>query len=117
MPGRPLDKEIAVELDAAIGLGVDLDHPAVEPLGVELRVDRAVERIGEVNAAAVAAHLDHLRSAIERPSALGVFGTRYDAADPHLASQLRVERIADVILLEVPGAPARDIKISVVHRQ
>src|SRR5213075_496056 len=104
----PIDKEIAVELDATLRLGIDLDHPAVDALRVELRVDRAVERIREVDAAAVAAHLDHLGSAIERPGPLGVGSARHDAADPHLAGELRVEGIADVVLMEIAGPPARD---------
>src|SRR5215469_5076512 len=103
MAGRPVDKEIAVELDAAVGLGIDLDHPTVKALGVELRVDRAVERIGEVNAAAVAANLDHLRSAIEWRGAFGMRGARHDSADPHLAGQPWIERIADIVLLEIAG--------------
>src|SRR5215831_12535742 len=104
--GRPVDKKIAVELDAAVGLDLDLDHPTVEALGVKLRVDRAVERVSEVNTAAIAANLDHLRSAIERRGPFGMRGARHDAADPQLASQPRIERIADIILLEIAGAPA-----------
>src|SRR5215813_6690437 len=114
MAGRPVDEEIAVELDAALGLGINLDHPTVEALGIKLRVDRAVERIGEVNAAAVAANLDHLRSAIERRRAFGMRGARHDAADPQLAGQPRIERIANIILLEITGAPARHVKKLVV---
>jgi hypothetical protein len=49
--GRPVNKEISVELDAAFGLGVDLDHPAVEPLRIELRVDRAVQRVRKIDPA------------------------------------------------------------------
>src|SRR5215471_12103943 len=117
MAGRPVDTEIAVELDAAVGLGIDLDHPTVEAFGVELRVDRAVERVGEVNAAAVAANLDHLRSTIERCGAFGVRSARHDPADPQLAGQPRIERIADIVLLEITGAPARHVEKLVVDRE
>ena len=48
-------------------LRVDLDHPALDAVRIELVVDHAVERVREVDALAVAAHLDHLRPAVERP--------------------------------------------------
>src|SRR5262245_18796538 len=60
---RPGDKELRVEGNAARRIDVELDHPAVETALVELRVDRAVERIGEIDPLAVAADLDHLRPA------------------------------------------------------
>src|SRR6516225_1976284 len=47
---RPFDEELRVERDAALGLGVELHHPALESAFVELRVDRAVERVGEIDA-------------------------------------------------------------------
>src|SRR5437588_711512 len=68
----PGDEEFRVELEAAIGAGVELHHPAVESAFVELAVDRAIERIGEIDAPAVAADLDHLRPAGE----LAVLGAR-----------------------------------------
>ena len=40
--GRPLHEELGIEGDAAVRLRVEL-HPAVDAVGVELRVDRAVE--------------------------------------------------------------------------
>ena len=46
------------------GLGVELHHPAVEAVVIELRVDRAVERVGEIDALPVAADLHHLRAAV-----------------------------------------------------
>ena len=100
------------------GLRVELHHPAVDAVGIELRVDGAVERVGEIDAPAVAADLDHLRPAVERP----VLGARMrrprdDAADADLAGELRVERIGHVVLLQVAGAPAGDVEEAVVHRQ
>ena len=44
-------------------------------------------------------------------------GARDDAADPHLAGELGVERVGDVVLLQVAGAPAGDVEEPVVHRQ
>src|SRR5262249_57079686 len=86
-------------------------------VGVELRVNLPVERVREVDAAAGAADLDHLRSAAERPAAARMRRARNDAADAHLAGQLGVERIRYVVLLHVAGAPAGDIEKAIVHRQ
>src|SRR5690242_12631655 len=61
----PGHEEARIELDTAIDAGVELDHPAVEALWIELRIDGAVERISEIDAPPVAADLDHLRSAVQ----------------------------------------------------
>src|SRR3712207_7073597 len=42
---RPVEEEVRIQRDPAPGAGVDLRHPALDPLRIELRVDRAVERI------------------------------------------------------------------------
>src|SRR3954467_14797863 len=56
-----LDVEVRVDLQVAVA--VELDHPAVDALGVELAVPGGVQRVRQVDALAVAAHLDHLRPA------------------------------------------------------
>src|SRR3954449_3253344 len=56
-----LDVEVGVDLQVAVA--VELDHPAVDALRVELAVPARVERVRQVDALAVAAHLDHLRPA------------------------------------------------------
>src|SRR5215813_14007794 len=63
---RPLDEKFRIERDSAFRPGVELHHPAVDSLGIELRIDRAVERVGEIDPLAVAADLDHLRAAVQR---------------------------------------------------
>src|SRR4029453_3172101 len=63
---RPIDEELLVEGNAAFRLGVQLAHPALHTIRIELLVDDAVERVGEVDAPAIAADLDHLRPAIQR---------------------------------------------------
>src|SRR5262249_62388181 len=68
---RPIDEEFRIEPYSSCGIGVELHHPAVDTLWIELRIDRAIKRVGEINAPAVAADLDHLRSTIE----LAVLGT------------------------------------------
>src|SRR5262245_42306909 len=62
---QPLDEELRIEGDAAGRIGVELHHPALDAVRIELRVDGAVERVGEIDALAVAADLHHLRSAGE----------------------------------------------------
>ena len=96
-------------------VGVELGDPSANALRIELFVPRAVERIGHVDAAAVAADLDHLRAAVEL-AGLGMRRVRGDAADPHASrSSLRMERIAHVVLPQFAGAPARNVEELVVE--
>src|SRR5260370_16986039 len=88
---RPVDEEFGIEGNAAFRIGVELDHPSLDALGIELRIDGAVQRVCEIDAPSVAADLHHLRPAAE----CAVFGSggrclRYDPADAHLAAQLRL---------------------------
>jgi hypothetical protein len=46
-----------------------------------------------------------------------VGGARHDTAEAHLADEPRVVRIADVVLLEVARAPARDVEEAIVERE
>src|ERR687891_1033941 len=114
---RPLDEELPVQLDAPVRLRIDLDHPALDPVRIELVVDDAVERVREVDPLAVTADLDHLRPAVERPRAPGVGRPRDDTPDPESAGELRLERVRHVVLLQVARAPAGDVEVPVVHRQ
>src|SRR3974390_3529375 len=56
----PFDKELRIKRHAAVRAGVELHHPAVETALVKLRIDRAIERVGEIDAPADAAALPHL---------------------------------------------------------
>ena len=82
---------------------------------VELVVPRSVERVRDVDATAVAAHLDHLRPA-RQPLVRrrGVRDPPDDPAEPHRAHLARVRRVRHVVLLELAGAPARDVEHAVV---
>src|SRR3954462_429223 len=66
---RPLAVELEeeVRVDREVAVAVELDHPAVDALGVELLVPAGVRRVRQVDALAVAAHLDHLRAAGQLP--------------------------------------------------
>src|SRR5207253_1432848 len=57
------DKKVLVEFDAALRIGLKLDHPTPHAIGIKLFVPSGVERVGEINAFAVAADFNHLRTA------------------------------------------------------
>src|SRR5947209_12665161 len=102
-----LNEERGIERELAPRLGVELDHPAVDALRIELRVPGGVERVGQVHAPPVAAHLDHLRAAID--DARGrMRGAPDDAADVHGTGLPWKGRIRDVVALELPGPIERD---------
>src|SRR5258705_14006854 len=61
-----LDESGLIELDAAVRAHVDLGQPALDAVGIELIVPRAIQRVGHVEALAVTADLDHLRCTVER---------------------------------------------------
>src|SRR5260370_8188654 len=106
MPLRPVEEEFRIDGDAAARLGVEFNHPAVEAAFVELRVDCAVERVGEIDALPVAADLDHLRAAAEfAVLRAGGAGARDDAADSDLARGLSGATVPPAILLHVAPAP------------
>src|SRR3954471_23456632 len=90
---RPLAVELEEEVwvDREVAVAVELDHPAVDALGVELLVPARVQRVRQVDALAVAAHLDHLRPAGEL-AGRGVAGAPDDAAEVDRAGLLRVAR-------------------------
>jgi hypothetical protein len=96
---RPLNEEFGIESDAAVLSGIELHHPAVDALRIELRVDRAIERVGELDALPVPADLYHLGAAIERIHGRRVSGARHDPSDAHLAGELRIEGVGDSIFV------------------
>src|ERR1700738_5616325 len=75
MRARPSEVERLIDLETPGRRRVELDHPAVDPVRIELIVDGPVKRVREIDAVAVAADLDHLRPAVERP-AVGAGGRR-----------------------------------------
>src|SRR4029453_14659735 len=84
-----LQEESGVKLHAALGPHVDLGHPPSDAVRIELLVPRRVETVGEVNALAVAADLDHLRSAVQRfVRVTRVRCAAHDASEPDRARLL-----------------------------
>src|SRR5215216_4848142 len=99
-------------------VGVQLGRPGPDAVGVEDVVPDPVERVGDVHAAAVAADLHHLRPPSEPQLRRGGVGlTADDAAELDRAGLDGVEDVADVVLLELAGAPAGDVQPAVVDRQ
>jgi hypothetical protein len=80
----PGQEEVSVKLHSALWLGVDLNHPALHPIGIELVIDCTVERISEVDAASIATDFDHLRPTVKRPMALRMRGACDDAPKAQL---------------------------------
>src|SRR5512134_2998703 len=105
-----------IELHAAVRTDVQLGQPALDAVGIELVVPRAIQRVGHVHAPAVTADLDHLWCAVER-----LVGTRRmwlttnDAADLHRAGLDRIERVGHVELLQLARAKARHIQETIVE--
>src|SRR5829696_718496 len=54
-----------IEGNAAVRVGIHLRQPTLDPIGIELVVPYAIERIGDVHALAVTADLDHLRRTVQ----------------------------------------------------
>src|SRR5712692_5167814 len=77
-----LGEESVIETQAAVRLRVDQRDPALDALGIELHVPARVKRVGQVDALAVAAYLDHLRTAVER-TALGMGCFADDSTEVH----------------------------------
>src|SRR5213078_1933742 len=57
-----LEKEVLIELDPALSVCIDLHHPTLYTIRIELLIPRRVERVRKVDALAIAADLDHLRT-------------------------------------------------------
>src|SRR6516162_4768939 len=82
-------------------------RPHPQAVGIDLGVPRGVGRVGEIDSLAFAADLYHLRAAVECLSGFArVSRTAHDPAEINRAPLLRVGRVGDVVLDELPGSPA-----------
>ena len=93
-----VDEEVRVELHPAVRAAVHAQQPGAQ-LGIELVVPGRVQRVGDVEPAAVERQLEHLRAAVELARA--VDGAPEHAAELELAGQLRVLGVRDVVLAQV----------------
>src|SRR6202451_4721004 len=107
-------EEIRIKLQTAAGLDVALHHPAFDSGRIELSIPGAIEAIGEVDTPTIAAHLHHLRPAIDRPGGRGRRALD-DAAEAHRAGELRIVRGRNIILTHLARTPAGDIEKAVVE--
>src|SRR5271167_2940389 len=109
-------EELRIDFEAPVWAGIDDSNPAADTLGIELRIPRPVQRIAQVNPASVPAQLQHLRTAVQC-TGFEMRSMRDNAAQAHLACQLRPERVAYIPLLEIAGAEACDIEKAVVQTE
>jgi hypothetical protein len=61
-----LDEKVFVKRHAAVGIGIELDHPTAHAVWIKLLVPCRIKRVGKIDSLAVAAHFHHLRTARER---------------------------------------------------
>ena len=97
---------------------IDLCHPSANAVRVELVVPGAIERIGDVNAAPVAAQLHHLRAAVQsgiRPARMRRRRTMPPSFTEPVSSGLK--RIGHVVLPQFAGTPAGDVQKAIVERE
>src|SRR5206468_13072730 len=99
------------DLHAALRFGVEFHHPAPDAFRIKLSVPRTIQRVGEVDALAVAAELHHLRRPVERsPGPPGMRGLAHDAAKVRRSGLSRVERIGDIVLQKLAGAKTGNVE-------
>src|SRR5262245_49412423 len=113
-----VEEEVVVEGHSSAGVDVDFGHPSPDAIRIDLAVPRRVEAVSDIDSFAVAADFDHLRSAVER--LLRRTRMRHasgNATEPDRAHSLRTERVGDVVLDELPGAPARHVQKTIVNRE
>ena len=93
----PGDEELFIEGDTACRIGVELRHPAFDAVRIELLIDGAIERVGEIDAPPVTTDLHHLWATVERAVLGGrMRGPGNDSPDAYLAGELGIERIGHV---------------------
>ena len=96
----------------------DLRHPALDSIGIELRVPGRVQRVREYTRRPSRLNSDHLRSAVERfHRPRRVWRAFHDPAQRDTARQPRVERIEHVVAQQLARSPARHVQPVVVHGQ
>src|SRR5580700_75798 len=100
-------KEFRVDLHAALGLGIELYHPAPNSVRIELRVPRRIKRVCEIDSTSVAAHLHHLRAAVQGCAGLlRMSSAAHDTTQTHGACLFGMKRVGHVVLQKFAGSPA-----------
>src|SRR5829696_3849791 len=112
-----VDEEAGVYCDTTLRVYVHLGDPAMDAIRVELRIPCSIERVAEVQPAPVPAQLHHLRPAVQGLSGLRMRRLADDATQMDGSGVPRVERIGDIVLAHLPGAPAGDVEEAVIERE
>src|SRR6476661_627717 len=86
---RPFDEELRIERNTAAGIDIELHHQAVDYLRIELWVDRAIKRVGEIYTFVVAAGVHPLGPAVQMAVRCRMRSPRDDPADQDLSYELR----------------------------
>src|SRR5215208_7714861 len=110
-----LDEEVGVCGETTFRVHVHLGDPAVDAIRVELRIPGGIERVAEVQPAPIAAQFHHLRSAVQGLSGLRMRRLADDAAQVDGSRMPGVERVGDVVLAHLPGAPAGYVEELIVE--
>src|SRR6202167_1551796 len=111
-------KEFWINLHAALGASIEFYHPALNSVGIELRVPRSIQRVCEINSTSIAAHLHHLRPAVQgRGPILRMSSAAHDTTQMHGTCPLGMKGVGHVVLQKFAGSPAGNIKEAVVERQ
>src|SRR3984893_1541167 len=105
---------VLCQLEAAARVRIGHDLSAWHAVGIELVVPRRVERVGPIDPLAVAADLNHLRTACIH-LAVRVRCAASNAADVDRARKLRLPRVRDIVLTHLAGSPAGDVEEPVIH--
>ena len=94
------NEKVRIELHAPLRIGVHLHHPTLDTLGIELRIPRRIERIREIDPAAVTAQM--VRNFVRGGAAINV-----------LCRQVGIETaIIDMGVNGEPEAGARNCRVA-----
>src|SRR5580698_9354527 len=111
-------KEFPVELHAAVGLGIDLYHPALNSVRIELYVPRRIKRVRKIDPTSVAAQLHHLEAAVQwRTGILRMARATHYTSQMHGTCLLGMKRVRHVVLQKFSRSPTGNVKEAVVERQ
>src|SRR5580704_11911648 len=111
-------KEFPVELHAAVGLGIELYHPALNSVRIELYVPRRIKRVRKIDPTSVAAQLHHLGAAVQgRTGILRMARATHDTSQMHGTCLLGMKRVRHVVLQKFSRSPTGNVKEAVVERQ
>src|SRR3979411_1924498 len=109
-------EEFRIEMQRTIWRGVRFDQPRTNSFRIELLVPCRIERVRKVNSLAIATHLSHLRSAVQRKIGITrMWRSTNDSADLEYGCQLRAIRNRDIVTAQLSRSPARNIEPFIIQ--